>query len=140
MNAPGRAGQTFPKIELDSNNYELLRLIMTTDGAARPGSVAWNDILGIFRAIGFGINTSSGRASRGAIQLFTPSPALRQSQVSQMKRIGSVESSVSMLGAPQVSRNYQYALGGTKLSVITGLKLTDVSIGHRSTNFKRSAS
>ncbi|KAL2279155.1 hypothetical protein FJTKL_13720 [Diaporthe vaccinii] len=73
-------GQEYPKIELSARNYELLRLIMTTDGQGRPGTVAWNDILGIFRAIGFSINTQGGRNSRGQITVFTPSDALRQSQ------------------------------------------------------------
>ncbi|KAG6361838.1 hypothetical protein INS49_010067 [Diaporthe citri] len=76
--APDPAGQ-YPKIELDSKNYELLKSLMTTDGLSRPGTVPWNDIIGIFRAIGFS-TTVSGRLSRGGLQIFTPTEALRQSQ------------------------------------------------------------
>ncbi|KAK7705590.1 hypothetical protein SLS64_007957 [Diaporthe eres] len=73
-------GREGPKIELNAANYELLRLIMTTDRQGRPGTVAWNDILAIFRDIGFSINTQSGRNSRGQITVFTPSEELCQSQ------------------------------------------------------------
>lgn len=70
----------WPRIPLPPASYETARLLMTTSREARPAYIPWTDILNLFRDIGF--EAGEGRNSRGGLQVFSPSAALRQSQVS----------------------------------------------------------
>ncbi|KAL1881242.1 hypothetical protein Daus18300_001094 [Diaporthe australafricana] len=68
----------WPRIPLPAASYETARLLMTTSRERRPGTIPWTDVLNLFRDIGF--VEGPGRNSRGGIQVFSPSAALRQSQ------------------------------------------------------------
>lgn len=80
------AGTAFPKIELDSANYNLLKDIMTTDQRRRQGRIKWEDICKLLQAIGFE-SDPRGRRAGGSVEIFRPSNALRESQVSHTLKV-----------------------------------------------------
>lgn len=59
---------------------------MTTDQKGRQGRVKWEDIIKLFHAIGFESDPRSRNAG-GSVEIFSPSDALRESQVSHTLKV-----------------------------------------------------